>query len=87
MGTSSFKCFVDNKKNKNRKSDTLGDIKGSNGGNLIKDDQNHDEDKNKKKVIKEMNLKLKSSKKKTTQKNSKNQKLLKESQLKTKKIL
>ena len=87
MGTSSFKCFADNKKNKNKKSDTNGEIKGSNGGNLIEDDQNHDEDKNKKIVSKEMNLKLKSSKKKTTQKNSKNQKLLKESQLKTKKIL
>ena len=68
MGTSSFKCFDDNKKNKNKN----GEIKSSNGGNLIKD-----EDKNKKNSVQENEFKVKVVEKKNNPKKFKKLKTLK----------
>ena len=75
MGTSSFKCFDDNKKNKNKENDNNGEIKSSNGGNLIKDGQNREGYKNninsdqgnefKVKVVEKKNNSKKSKKSKT----------------------
>ena len=76
MGTSSFKCFDDNKKNKNKKSATNGEIKSSNGGNLIKDDQNREGYKNNINSVQENEFKVKVVEKKNNSKKSKKSKTL-----------
>ena len=73
MGTSSFKCFDDNKKNKNKN----GEIKSSNGGNLIKDDQNREGDKNNINSVQENEFKVKVVEKKNNSKKFKKLKTLK----------
>ena len=77
MGTSSFKCFDDNKKNKNKESAANGEIKSSNGGNLIKDVQNREGYKNNINSVQENEFKVKVVEKKNNSKKFKKSKTLK----------